>query len=179
MGMYFTVCSIFSETSIGTDAIQSDEKTNNDKSGSKIHALQVPPETNDNMSETISIAESDMIPSASAQATMKRLKAQKRVTKTFFIVGVIFISIAFPVTLTASILSIPLSYGEEWYFSEMTAVVFLLLRVPYCFIALMNPFLYAFSNPMVKKRVATLFQKFCCCRCCCCCRTNNANQISN
>ena len=107
---------------------------------------------------------SSEIPSLNLQAQMKRLRSQRRVTKIFFIVGVIFIIIALPVTVAATITAGPTFYDKNKHSNDSEDLV-VLLRFPYCFVALINPFLYALSNPMVKNRVANLFRILCCCSC--------------
>ena len=44
--------------------------------------------------------------SLSTQAEINRLKSQRRITKIFFIVGVIFISIAIPTTVASTVFSL-------------------------------------------------------------------------
>ena len=111
--------------------------------------------------------------SPSSQAEIARQKYQRRVTKTFFIVGVIFIAVALPATIAPVVIGIPVAYQKyrdevmSYYYggknSHNYAAVVVPLRIFYCFIPVINPFLYAFSNNMVKERLKNLFRKICQC----------------
>ena len=99
-------------------------------------------------------------------ADSKRLNANRRVTLTFFIVGVIFMAIAFPISIIATIYGLPQLYNgvlQSISFDD-SLIVTLQLRFPFVFIAFIDPILYAFSNEMVKEKLKQYFKRLCCCR---------------
>ena len=101
-------------------------------------------------------------------AEKKRQKQNRRVTLAFFLVGIAFISIAFPITLAATVLGLYGSFGIKVVSeSDKVLLINIFLRLPYALVALIDPFLYGFSNPLVKQKLKTFFKKICCCWCCC------------
>ena len=102
-------------------------------------------------------------------AEKKRQKQNRRVTLAFFLVGIAFISIAFPITLTGTIFGLDDIFGIFKVVPEDYAVTAInaFLRFPYALVALIDPFLYGFSNPLVKQKLKSFFKKICCCWCCC------------
>ena len=95
--------------------------------------------------------------SSAAAAELKRLESQRRVTLTFFFVGLIFISIAIPITVTATIFGLNPLYGIVNIFNYKTDATYatILLRFPYSLVALIDPFLYVYSNTGVKEQLKT------------------------
>ena len=101
------------------------------------------------------------------RAEKKRQRQQKRVTLAFFLVSVAFISVAFPVTVTGAIFGLHNIYGVLKIFRRprYAAMAAIYLRYPYSLIAFIDPFLYGFCNPIVRRKMKKILRKIC--RCCC------------
>ena len=148
------------ETAMGDTTInQSNETDDNNVCTGQLTSHQP---SNNNISNC-NVSSNEGVRSLSSQAELKRQKNQRRITKTFFIVGVVFMTIAVPMTIAANSISIPVTYSDDVDSGDIIEIFVVILRLPYCFVALINPFLYAFSNPTVTKRLKKVAQNVCCC----------------
>ena len=143
-----------------------DQSSETDQNNVCVDHLSLHQPSTNNISDSNFSSNEDRVESHSFQVEISRQKIQRRVTKTFFIVGVVFMAIAVPMTIAANSISIPVTYSDDVHSGDYFEFFVVILRLPYCFVALINPFLYAFSNRTVTKRLRKLGQKiFCCCDC--------------
>ena len=113
--------------------------------------------------------------SATEASELRRFESNRKVTQAFFLVGVLFISIALPVTITATIFGLHPLYGIMAIFEDPSEATYntILLRFPYSLVALIDPFLYMFSNALVKEKLKMKLRKLCCC----CCRRRDLSEV--
>ena len=124
--------------------------------------------------DSISSAGEEIL-SATEASELRRFESNRKVTQAFFLVGVLFISIALPVTLTAAIFGLHPLYGIMEIFEDPSEATYatILLRFPYSLVALIDPFLYMFSNALVKEKLKMKLRKLCCC----CCRRRDLSEV--